>query len=1044
MTKDGPVAPYEHLVYHGDHIKMDTKGKTLVVPTGNPTLLPLFNEYASNANRLTVAESPFGGLKGAYPPDYAVGTVFCQTDGVYLTDISGTNTTKTLTAGKLKELNNLTVDTTNHVITEEFIIRNDNTGSDVTVIDACDTTTGWIIRAGTGTLSLDVVDFVEGNGSIKGVANGSDALSYLKFTTNLNLSTCSFITFNVKTTTGKTGKFYIDDGVNSAYTQNYTFTNTWTKYVIPIKKMTNIANVNLSTVKGFRFDIINAVANDAYQIDNITACNGTWAKCEVSVPDNAKSTGSSYFDIYTHNGTAYESSPAFKSSESNGVVYQAFTKMLDGTTTGDMYAASGQYYRGMVVTNLGERLSFVTKTASFQDPNFTTPVQISNNYGTLNRRIIAILIPPSGSTSGINKVRLKLKMYYDDVQGNTVPDLSGNNNNGTIVGGVTKLNEGGLKFDGSTGYVNCGNTTSFDVGNSAFSIVAKISTASNTPQMIVSKNDFQSPYHGFYFAIFNNTTLRCNGVDASGTTFNCDRTVSLCDNNIHTVAVTYSDTELKLYADGVQLGTALNVSGIGSLSDNTNFQIGARDGANTPFNGSMYEIFLFKRELSNTEAIAYTSGVYDTGDSVCHYKPTVQNMGSTTHEFSNDTNASTGLQHIVKPWIAILEDDTQEIDFYQFDERPKNLTFKRDQTGTVYELNLYPGNGNCRHGKIKYSNLTRDTDSDGIPDCLDPQVAGSVTTFLKSHDFAKDWYYETDISSSAITANDFSITASSLDIIPYALPEGDSVSDTNNVIRPVVETVATSTGNVSIFDVRGLDTIRVRDSPYTNAGECKVFDTVTAGNTNESTWMRVYSTDWVFTGDKVIDNGLIKLKSTTSQMHIYSNVLNTWVYVGYYSTQGGSTQNWIIASIASITIDKCEFVLSGVVFGSAMCTIQKGKLTFSVTYTDNTSLSHMFIRRDVDIRFFNYSGEVSDTAITTGFLYPSVPHVAGIILNAQTIPLVVTTKASNCAIYLGDSVSALSYEFGTRTPYNINIGAIPFDCTLLYTDSANLTGGDTI
>ena len=53
----------------GDHIDINTTGKTLVLPTEDAAILPSFNQSVLNSDRLTIAESPFGGLKGSGSPD---------------------------------------------------------------------------------------------------------------------------------------------------------------------------------------------------------------------------------------------------------------------------------------------------------------------------------------------------------------------------------------------------------------------------------------------------------------------------------------------------------------------------------------------------------------------------------------------------------------------------------------------------------------------------------------------------------------------------------------------------------------------------------------------------------------------------------------------------------------------------------------------------------------------------------------------------------------------------------------------------------------
>ena len=83
--------------------------------------------------------------------------------------------------------------------------------------------------------------------------------------------------------------------------------------------------------------------------------------------------------------------------------------------------------------------------------------------------------------------------------------------------------------------------------------------------------------------------------------------------------------------------------------------------------------------------------------------------------------------------ILQCEYNNSQIDFYLFTHRPQNLSFKRDETGTIYSLSLYPGAGSVYHGQIPFADLTRDTNSDSVPDCLEAAVNGSVTKFLANY-----------------------------------------------------------------------------------------------------------------------------------------------------------------------------------------------------------------------------------------------------------------------------------------------------------------------
>ncbi len=74
--------------------------------------------------------------------------------------------------------------------------------------------------------------------------------------------------------------------------------------------------------------------------------------------------------------------------------------------------------------------------------------------------------------------------------GNTWFDLSGNNNNGTLVNGVgyDSANGGSLVFDGVDDYISIPDSTSWDVNNSGYSIAFWMSPETNpsTSQRLIS------------------------------------------------------------------------------------------------------------------------------------------------------------------------------------------------------------------------------------------------------------------------------------------------------------------------------------------------------------------------------------------------------------------------------------------------------------------------------------------------------------------------------------------------------------------------------
>jgi hypothetical protein len=68
--------------------------------------------------------------------------------------------------------------------------------------------------------------------------------------------------------------------------------------------------------------------------------------------------------------------------------------------------------------------------------------------------------------------------------------------------------------------------------------------------------------------------------------------------------------------------------------------------------------------------------------------------------------------------------------------------------------------------------------------------------------------------------------------------------------------------------------------------ECRIYDTVTTGNTTENTWVQVFSPYHPFTGDVVIQNGLLRYKYvTTGTFYVWdATTTSAWVSIGVFKT----------------------------------------------------------------------------------------------------------------------------------------------------------------
>ncbi|MDD4468239.1 MAG: hypothetical protein PHF68_03745, partial [Candidatus ainarchaeum sp.] len=305
---------------------------------------------------------------------------------------------------------------------------------------------------------------------------------------------------------------------------------------------------------------------------------------------------------------------------------------------------------------------------------------------------------------------------------------------------------------------------------------------------------------------------------------------------------------------------------------------------------------------------------------------------------------------------------------------------------------------------------------------------------------------EYDLSESAIVTNDFWITADDLDIIPFAVSEGDAVFTADHVFLPVVDTVSTATGNVSIVNVKGQTVVGVKDTPYTNAGDCKVWDTVTPENMTESTWERVYDTDHLFTGDCVLDNGIIRLITHVNDefyriglLYLYTN--NNWVFIKEIRARTYPTV-YALNSISATVIspEKVE-ILGQTSAYSRYLAISKGSFSLEIYGGSGSEILFEGEPEISDSRFL-YWGNLRD-------VYADI-HEDEDWYQSDNHYLALINPESSFIWYVSSSISPEYY--GLTTPELVDavhiipnteelkgyIGAIPHDCSKLFYEAESM------
>jgi len=140
-------------------------------------------------------------------------------------------------------------------------------------------------------------------------------------------------------------------------------------------------------------------------------------------------------------------------------------------------------------------------------------------------------------------------------------------------------------------------------------------------------------------------------------------------------------------------------------------------------------------------------------------------------EIGTYTLTDAELQYMIKPWIALYDPAKTVLNFFLFTHKPKKLQYKisnvvinsaqfqtadgvnfvtADETNFlvnvtdkyITQLILFPGNGLIYYGQITHCDLTRDTDSDLIPDILGRHPYHFVTADGAAYTTADGAYFD--------------------------------------------------------------------------------------------------------------------------------------------------------------------------------------------------------------------------------------------------------------------------------------------------------------
>jgi hypothetical protein len=195
---------------------------------------------------------------------------------------------------------------------------------------------------------------------------------------------------------------------------------------------------------------------------------------------------------------------------------------------------------------------------------------------------------------------LVLELHFNELEGSTVYDLSGYNNNGTIYG-ATRVQEGfgkALSFDGVDDYVGIPDSASLK-GMSALTVEVWIKPEMIRNQGIISKwNSWVANTGGSYIMWMTSTgTIGWGVITTTSYSYLYDTPTLAANKWYHLVGV-YDGSQIRLYINTELKGTPKSLSG--SVASTTDLLFIGKYGT-AFFKGIIDEVFIWNRALSESE-----------------------------------------------------------------------------------------------------------------------------------------------------------------------------------------------------------------------------------------------------------------------------------------------------------------------------------------------------------------------------------------------------------------------------------------------------------
>ena len=284
---------------------------------------------------------------------------------------------------------------------------------------------------------------------------------------------------------------------------------------------------------------------------------------------------------------------------------------------------SGVFYRTFYNSSHGYLQ--LNLSQGFLYGNFTSRVfnaggvSIWNNVSWIQGAKYGVELPNNNSVEsvfrGANMTGNVLLFHFNETSG-IIYDHSGFGNNGTVVGGITYNFSGrfgvGIKGLGSTGRIVVTNNPSLNVTNT-ITIEAWINWTGESGenfnlQNVVTAGNWEKALRVTEPDHWNGGSQVFGQFKIGGVSYELYSTEKVPVGRWAHVAVTYNGSALSLYIDG-RLGASTPASGQIVFNDD-DIYIAAESGSVSNFDGSIDEVAIYNRSLSNDEILSrYERGV---------------------------------------------------------------------------------------------------------------------------------------------------------------------------------------------------------------------------------------------------------------------------------------------------------------------------------------------------------------------------------------------------------------------------------------------------